>query len=93
MGSLMYVMLGTRPDLAFSVLVISRYSSNPDASYWQAVKQVFWYIKGSLSSQLIFRGPLLPYTNTDWVEDYDTQRSTSGYVFNVGSGAISWFSK
>ena len=96
MGSLMYAMLGTRPDFAFSVSVISRYNSNPDANHWQAVKRVFRYIKGSISLQLTFRGPLLPlngYTDADWAGDHDTQRSTSGYVFNVGSGAISWSSK
>ncbi len=89
-------MPGTRPDLAFSVSVISRYSSNPDVSHWQAVKQVFRYIKGSISLQLTFCGPLLPlsgYTDADWAGDHDTRRSPSDYVFSVGSGAISWSSK
>ena len=71
-GSLMYAMLGTRPDQAFSVSVLSRYSSHPDAHHWQAVKRVFRYVKGSLSLQLTFRGPLLPlrgYTDADWAGD------------------------
>jgi hypothetical protein len=40
-GSLMYAMLGTRPDLAFAVSVISRFSSNPTNAHWSAVKRVF----------------------------------------------------
>lgn len=95
-GPLMYAMLGTRPDLAFSVSVLRRYSSNPDTHHWQAVKRVFRYIKGTISLQFTFRGPLLPvkgYTNADWAGDVDTQRSTLGYILNVGSGAISWSSK
>ena len=47
-GSLMYAMLGTRPDLAFAVSVVSRYSSKPNDSHWQAVKRIFRYIKGTL---------------------------------------------
>lgn len=47
-GSLTYAMLGTRPDLAFAVLVVSRYSSNPTEAHWSAVKRIFRYIKGTL---------------------------------------------
>ena len=95
-GSLMYAMLGTRPDLAFAVSVVSRYSSKPNDSHWQAVKRIFRYIKGTLDLQLTFRGPLTAltgYTDADWAGDQDTRRSTSGFVFNLGSGAISWSSK
>ena len=45
---LMYAMLGTWPDLAFSVSVVSQYASNPNPSQWQAVKRIFWYICGTL---------------------------------------------
>ena len=95
-GSLMYAMLSTRPDLAFSVSVVSRYASNPNPSHWQAVKRIFRYIRGTPSLQLTYRGTLSKlegYTDADWAGDYDTRRSTSGYIFNVGSGAISWSSK
>lgn len=95
-GSLMYAMLGTRPDLAFSVSVVSRYASNPNPSHWQAVKRIFRYIRGTLSLQLTYRGEfsnLQGYTDADWAGDHDTRRSTSGYIFNVGSGANSWSSK
>ena len=51
-GSLMYAMLGTRPDIAFAVSVLSRHASNPNSLYWQAVKRIFRYLKGSLKLQL-----------------------------------------
>ena len=91
-GSLMYAMLGTRPDLAYAVSVVSRYASNPTNTHWKAVKRIFRYIKGTLDLRLTFSGALSPlsgYIDADWGGDPDIRRSTSGYVFNVGSGAIS----
>ncbi len=60
------------------------------------MKRILLHIKGTLDLQLTFRGPLTAltgYTNADWTGDQDTRRSTSGFVFNLGSGAISWSSK
>ena len=96
MGSLMYAMLGTRPDLAYAVSVVSSYASNPTDTHWKAAKRIFRYIKGTLPLQLTYKGHLKPlngYTDADWAGDHHTRRSTSGFVFNVGSGAISWSSK
>ena len=95
-GSLMYAMLGTRPDLAFAVSVVSRYAHNPTQKHWGAVKRIFSYLKGTVHLQLTFEGSLsdlIGYTDSDWAGCTATRRSTSGYVFNVGSGAISWSSK
>ena len=95
-GSLMYAMLGTWPDLAYAVSVVSRYASRPNNSHWQAVKGIFRHIKGTLDLELTFKGPLespTGYTDAEWAGDLDTRRSTSGFLFNLGSGAISWSSK
>ena len=95
-GSLMYAMLGTRPDIAFPVSVVSRYGSNPDATHWKAVQRICRYLRGTVNQVLVFKGTLQPltgYTDADWAGDHHTRRSTSGYIFNVGSGAISWQSK
>ena len=56
-GSLMYAMLGTRPDLAYAVSIVSRYASRPNNSHWQAVKRIFRYIKGTLDLELTFKSP------------------------------------
>lgn len=92
----MYAMLGIRPDITFPVSVVSRYSSNPDPGHWQAVKRIIRYLRGTISLKLTYRGnlqPLTGYTDADWAGDQDTRRSTSGFVFSIGSGAISWSSK
>jgi hypothetical protein len=91
-GSLIYAMLGTRPDLAFTVSVVSRFSSNPDKSHMRAVERILQYLHDIADMGLVFRGTLQPlsgYTDSDWAGDPDTHRSTSGYVFTLGSAAIS----
>ncbi|KAF6517721.1 hypothetical protein HZS61_003282 [Fusarium oxysporum f. sp. conglutinans] len=95
-GSLMYLMLGTRPDIAFAVSLCSRHLANPTNEHQTAVKRIFRYLKGSQNLELVYQGglqPLLGYTDSDWAGDLETRRSTSGYVFNLGTGAISWSSK
>jgi hypothetical protein len=71
-GSLIYAMLGTRPDLAFTMSVISRFSSNPTNAYWSTVKRIFRYIASTLDMSLVFRGELQSlkgYTDSDWAGD------------------------
>ena len=84
-------MLSTRPDIIFTVLIISRYSANFIKCYIIIVKKVFRYLKNTLFIKFIFRGELAlfsGYTNSDYAGDYNTRRSTSSYIFNLGSAAI-----
>ncbi len=95
-GSLMYAMLGTRPDIAYTVSVVSRYSLNPTAKHFGAVKGIFRYLRSTIHWQLTYKGSLeslTGWTDSDWAGNHGTRKSTSGYVFNLGSGAISWSSK
>lgn len=95
-GTLMYAMLGTRPDIAYAVSSVSRYAANPTPAHMTAVKRIFSYLRGTIDLQLTFRGELtdlIGYSDSDWGGDPVTHRSTAGFVFNVGSGAISWSSK
>ena len=46
-GSLMWAMIATRPDIAFAVGVVSRYMANPGKKHWLAVKNIFRYLKGT----------------------------------------------
>ena len=92
----MYAMMGTRPDIAYAVLVVSRYAANPDDSCWTAVKRIFRYLRGTMQLKLTYRGPMQPltgYSDSDYAGDPATRCSTLGYVFNLGSAAISWSSK
>lgn len=95
-GSLMYIMLGTRPDIAFAISLCCRFMANPTAAHITALKRVLRYLKGTITLVLTYRGDLKPlagYSDSDWAGDVQTRRSTAGYIFNLGSGAISWQSK
>jgi hypothetical protein len=95
-GSLMYAMLGTRPDIAFAVSAVSRYAARPTQQHRSAVQRIFRYLRKTINYVLVFRGELAAlagYTDSDWAGDLDTRRSTSGYLFSVGSAVISWSSK
>lgn len=94
-GSLMYAMLGTRVDIAYAVSALSRYASNPHDKHWQALVRVLRYLRGTVDYELVFTGPLTPLTgwsDSDWGGD-STRRSTSGFIFNLGSGMITWSAK
>ncbi|KAK9178200.1 hypothetical protein WN943_027390 [Citrus x changshan-huyou] len=94
-GSLMYIMLCIRPDVYFTVEMVSRYQSNPGPEHWTAVKHIIKYLKRTKNYMLVYAGDeLIPvgYTNSDFLSDEDCRKSTFGYVFTLGSGAISWIS-
>ena len=94
-GSLLYISIATRPDIANAVGVVSRFNSKPNQTHLTAVKRI--YLKGTINIQLSYtRSPstgLLGYADADWAGDIDTRRSTSGDVFIYVNGAISWMSK
>ena len=95
-GSLMYAMLGTRPDIAYSVGVISQFNSNPGKAHWIAVKRIFRYLKGTMDYSLTYKGSesqLLGYSDADWGGNLDDRRSTTGYTFIISGGAVTWSSK
>ncbi|XP_075076392.1 secreted RxLR effector protein 161-like [Nicotiana tabacum] len=92
-GSLMYAMLCTRPDICFVVGVVSRFQSNPRKEHWTAVKHIIKYLKRTRDYMLIYQSDdLVPigYTDSDFQSDRDSRKSTSGNVFTLGGGAISW---
>lgn len=95
-GSLMYAMMCTRPDLCFAVGMVSRYQSNPGRDHWVAVKRILRYLKGTSGVALCYHGgslKLTGYSDADGSADRDERKSTSGYVFLLGGAAITWCSK
>lgn len=95
-GSLMYAMVCTRPDIAHAVGVVSRYLSNPGRKHWEAVKWILRYLKGTSKLCLCYGGakPILEgYTDADMAGDLDSRKSTSSYIFTLAGGAVSWQSK
>ncbi|KAH9752611.1 hypothetical protein KPL71_014762 [Citrus sinensis] len=92
-GSLMYAVLCTRPDICFAVGMVSKYQCNPRPEHLTAVKHIIKYLKRTKNYMLVYSGDeLIPvsYTDSDFLLDKDFRKSTSGYVFTLGSGAISW---
>jgi len=95
-GSLMYAMICTRPDIAHAVGVVSRFMSNPGKEHWEAVKWIFRYLKGNPSLSLRFtksKTGLQGYVDADNGGDVDSTKSTTGYVYTFGGTAICWVSK
>jgi ribonuclease HI len=94
-GSLLYLSICTRPDIAQAVGALSKFMATPTTVHWQAAKGVLRYVAGTLDHGLMFGNgnTLVGYCDADYAGDPDTRRSTSGYVFILNGGAISWSSK
>ena len=89
----MYLMNATRPDIAYSVSRLSRYTSNPRKNHWEALVRVLRYLKYTITYGLHYTKypPVLEgYSDANWISDNTETKSTSGYVFTLGGAAISW---
>ena len=93
-GSLMYAQVCTRPDLAFVTGILGRYQSNPGIDHWRMVKKALRYVQGTKGLMLTYERSdaleILGYSDSDFAGCVDTKKSTSGYVFTLAGGAISW---
>ena len=98
-GCLTYASIGTRPDISAAVGVLSQHMSKPGKQHWIGVKRILRYLKGTLNYGFIYKSSdsddntLFGYADADWAGDVSTRKSTSGYVFKIGSSTISWRSK
>ena len=96
-GALMHLMVASRPDIGFAVGMVARFMENPSEKHWIAVKRIFRYLQGTKNygieftsgNQLVIEG----FCDADWAGDIDDRKSTSGYVFKIAGGSISWGSK
>ena len=98
-GSLRYI-CHTRPELAFSVGMISKFMSDPRHSHMVAAKRILRYLRGTLNMGILFphqdekvRPHLVAYSDSDWCGDVLDRRSTMGYIFMIAGAPISWSSK
>lgn len=93
-GSLMYAQVCTRPDMAFVVGVLGRYQANPGLPHWTAAKKVLRYLQRTKDFMLCYHKnddlEVIGYIDSDLAGCKDDCRSTSGYIFFLGEGAISW---
>ena len=91
-GSLMYAVLYTRPDICYSVDIVSRYQSNPGPRNWEVVKHSLKYLRRMRDYMLVYRcEDLIPmgYIDSDFQSDLNFRKSISSCVFTLGGGAIS----
>ncbi|CAJ2636069.1 unnamed protein product [Trifolium pratense] len=95
-GSIMYGMVCSRPDLSYAISVVSRFMANPGQVHWQALKWVLRYLNGSLKGGLKYtrtdpgRDALEGYVDADYAGNIDTRKSLSGFVFTLFGTAVTW---
>ncbi|KAG8480350.1 hypothetical protein CXB51_024735 [Gossypium anomalum] len=95
-GSLMYL-IGTRPNIMYSMSLISRFMENPTDMLLLAAKRIFRYLQRTKDFGLFYKKReisfLFGFIDSDFAGDIDDRKSTLGYVFMMGTGAVSWSSK
>ena len=99
-GSLMYVAVGSRPDIMFAVSKLSCFLDCYSEAHWQAAVRIVWYLKGTRKMGLVLGGSspslsLIGYCDSDYANNpgAEERRSAAGYCFSLGSSAVSWSSK
>jgi hypothetical protein len=97
-GSLMFLMVCTRPDIAFSVGQVAQFSHNPKQAHWTAVQRVLAYLKGTSKCGITYGETSHPhvltaFSDSDYAGDSDTRRSTTGYLLTYNGGPVAWGSR
>ncbi|GJW69581.1 retrotransposon protein, putative, ty1-copia subclass [Tanacetum coccineum] len=98
-GSIMYAVRCTRPDVAFAQNLVSRYQQNPGKLHWVAVKHILKYLRNTRDMFLVYGGKpdtelnVTGFCDASWQCDKDDTKSQTGYVFVVNGGAVDWKSK
>lgn len=92
-GSLMYLASATRLDISYATCRLSRYTSNPGSEHWIALGSVLKYLKGTKNMGIYYCGhPVVieGHNDSNWISDSGDMKATSGYVFTLVGGVVSW---
>jgi hypothetical protein len=98
-GCLLYIALGSRPDIAYAATTLGRYSSNPDQTHWTAVKHLLRYLKATIDRKLALntncdqRSSIVAFADADLGGETHTGKSTTGYLLYVLGNLVLWKSK
>jgi hypothetical protein len=97
-GSLNWLASNSRPDISTAVGTLCRFISNPGRQHWKAAQQVLRYLSGTKHHGIAFekqkdQPEIVGFSDADWAGDPDTRRSTTGYIFMLAGGPVSWKSK
>jgi hypothetical protein len=92
----MYITV-SRPYIMFEVSFISKFMASPTEMHLQAAKRILRYLKGTINYGIFYKKnenkQLIAYTDSDYAGDIVDKKSTSGYVFMLSGGVVSWSSK
>ena len=93
-GSILYAMISTRPDVSYALSMTSRHQSDPGESHWTAVKNILKYFRRTKEMFLVYGGNeelvVTGYTDASFQSDKDDSKSQSGFVFTINGGDVSW---
>ncbi|CAK1579062.1 unnamed protein product [Parnassius mnemosyne] len=94
-GSLLFLCSVSRPDISFAVNVLSRYVNNPSQQHVNAVKRIVRYLINTKDLCIKYgeSDGLIGYSDSDYASDVDTRKSTTGYIFMMNGGPITWSSQ
>ncbi|UYV84151.1 hypothetical protein LAZ67_X001338, partial [Cordylochernes scorpioides] len=95
-GSLLYLANSSRPDMTFAVTKLAQFCSNPGERHWQAAKHILRYLQATKNVSLIYKrgsDDILAFSDSDWANDIDDRRSTSGSAVTINGCLVSWRSK
>ncbi|UYV78903.1 hypothetical protein LAZ67_17000189, partial [Cordylochernes scorpioides] len=95
-GSLLYLANLSRPDMTFAVTKLAQFCSNPGERHWQAAKHILRYLQATKNVSLIYKrgsDDILAFSDSDWANDIDDRRSTSGSAVTINGCLVSWRSK
>ena len=95
-GCLMYLMLVSRPDIAYAVNQASQFCERPGSAQWEAVKRILAYLQETSTFGIRFgnaRSDLTGFSDSDYAGNVDTRQSTSGFVFMLNGGPVAWSSR
>ena len=94
LGSIMDSMTCTRPDVAFSLSMVSRYQGNSGRAHWIAVQNILKYLRRTKDRVLVLGGSdnlrVIGYSDANFQTDRDNFRSQSGRVFTLNEGVVTW---
>ena len=92
-GSLLYCMITTRPDISYAVGEVTRFSNNPEKAQCEAINRIPAYLRGIISHSICFKGTknngtLSAFSDADYAEDLISRRSTTGFLLILNAGPV-----
>jgi len=96
-SSLLYLMLGTHPDITFAVIKLSQFSANPSKEHFEWAKYICHYLAGTQDYTMVFDGNtnkgLIVHSDSNWAVDINNHCSITDYFFKLAGSSISWLSR